>query len=86
MKKIFNETDRITTISEFEFLKSKIDDLIDEATEKGYLSTQGANNPYTKEIARLAKIGARYEDEFLNLTIGKKLQYENIDLMEPCLV
>ena len=70
----------ITTQIEFELLKSHIDNLIDEATEKGYLATQGANNAYTQEIARLAKIGARYEDEFLNLTVGKELHLELLEV------
>ena len=69
----------ITTDIEFELLKSRIDALINEATEKGYLASQGANNIYTLEIARLAKIGARYEDEFLHLTVGKK---NHIDVIQ----
>ena len=71
MQTIFKGVDRITTEIEFEILKKHIDALIKEATEEGYLAMQGANNIYTQDIARLAKIGARYEDEFLHLTIGK---------------
>jgi hypothetical protein len=78
MNTILRGIDRITTPTEFELLKSHIDGLIDDATEMGYLATQGADNAYTREIARLAKIGARYEDEFLDLTVGKvrKNHYE----------
>ena len=65
------KSDSITTPIEFELLKYHIEILINEAIEKGYLATQGTNNAYTQEIARLAKIGARYKDEFLNLTVGK---------------
>jgi hypothetical protein len=72
MQSILRDVDRITTPIEFELLKCHIDSLINEATEKGYLATQGANNIYTREIARFAQIGARYEDEFLNLTVGKE--------------
>jgi len=72
MQTILKNVDRISTPIEFELLKCYIDTLINEATEKGYLATQGANNVYTCEIARLARIGARYEDEFLHLTVGKK--------------
>ena len=79
MQTIFKGIDRITTEIEFELVKSHIDALINEATENGYLATQGANNIYTREIARLAKIGARYEDEFLHLTVGKK---NRIDTMQ----
>ena len=72
MQTILKDIDRITTPIEFELLKYYIDALINEATEKGYLAIQGDNNIYTREIARLATIGARYEDEFLNLSVGKK--------------
>ena len=72
MQAILKDIDRISTTKEFELLKYHIDALINEATENGYLATQGANNMYTCEIARLARLGARYEDEFLHLTIGKK--------------
>ena len=72
MQTILKDIDRISTPIEFELLKCYIDALINEATEKGYLAMQGANNIYTCEIARLARIGARYEDEFLHLTVGKK--------------
>jgi len=79
MQTKFLGIDRITTEIEFDILKRHIDALINEATDNGYLSTQGANNIYTQEISRLAKIGARYEDEFLHLTVGKrnqKVEYE----------
>ena len=79
MQTILKRIDRITTPLEFELLKSHLEILINEATEKGYLATQGANNAYTREIARLAKIGAHYEDEFLNLTVGKKRLEKEIE-------
>jgi hypothetical protein len=74
MQTILKGIDRITTPLEFEYLKCQIEALISEATDNGSLATQGANNIYTCEIARLARIGARYEDEFLHLTVGKKRQ------------
>ena len=77
-KSTFKGIDRITTEIEFDILKSKIDVLINEATDNGYLATQGANNIYTREIARLAKIGARYEDEFLHLSVGKRSRIETV--------
>ena len=72
MQTIFKGIDRITSEIEFELLKKQLDALINDATENGYLAIQGADNAYTREIARLAKIGACYEDEFLHLTVGKK--------------
>ena len=73
MHTILNGVERITTSIEFELLKNHIEILISEATENGYLAKQGTDNIYTREIARLAKIGARYEDEFLDLTVGKNI-------------
>ena len=67
MKKIFCDATRITTNEEYDLLKSHINSLIDEATAKGCLSEQGADNEFTREIARLGKIGALYETEVLHL-------------------
>ena len=67
MKTIFCDTTRITTNEEYNLLKSHINGLIDEATTNGHLSKQGADNKYTREIARLGKIGALYETEVLHL-------------------
>ena len=71
MKKILEGVTRITTPIEFELLTNHTDDLIREATEGGYFSDPDESNEYTKEIDRLGKIGARYEDEFLNLSIQR---------------
>ena len=67
MKKIFCDAIRITTSEEYDLLTSHINSLIDEATARGYLSEQGADNEFTREIARLGKIGALYETEVLHL-------------------
>ena len=67
MEKILEGVTRIKTGEEYEYLKSRINELIDEATHKGYLSIQGADNEYTREISRLGKIGALYETEVLCL-------------------
>ena len=67
MKKILHRVTRITTDVEYDLLKNHLNSLIDEATTNGYLSEQGADNEYTREIARLGKIGALYETEVLHL-------------------
>ena len=67
MKKILHSVTKITSDKEYELLKSHINALIDEATTNGYLSEQGADNEFTREIARLGKIGAIYETEVLHL-------------------
>ena len=67
MEKIFCKTTRIKSEKEYNVLKIRINELIDEATKNGYLSELGADNEYTREIARLGKIGALYETEVLRL-------------------
>ena len=79
MKKILEGITKITTPIEFNLLTNHIDTLICEATACGYLSDPDESNDYTQEIARLGKIGARYEDEFLNLSINKNLLISEIE-------
>jgi len=67
MEKIFLGITRIKSDNEYDLLKSHINSLIEEATNNGYLSEQGADNEFTHEIARLGKIGALYETEVLHL-------------------
>jgi antitoxin component HigA of HigAB toxin-antitoxin module len=79
MKKILAGVTRITTRIEFDLLTNHIDNLIQEATSGGYFADPDGSNEYTKEIARLGKIGARYEDEFLNLSINKNPLLDEIE-------
>jgi hypothetical protein len=67
MEKIFADATRITSEIEYNLLKTSLNRLIDEATTNGYLSELGADNEYTREIARLGKMGAVYETEVLRL-------------------
>ena len=67
MEKIFCNATRIKSEKEYNVLKIRINELIDEATKNGSLSELGADNEYTREIARLGKIGALYETEVLRL-------------------
>ena len=41
------------------------DDMINEATDNGALSEQGADNEYTQEIARIGIMCADYETAFM---------------------
>ena len=41
------------------------DDLINEATDNGALSEQGADNEYTREIVRVGIMCADYETNFM---------------------
>jgi len=67
MEKIFGNATRITSEKEYNLLKIHLNGLIGEATINGYLSELGADNEYTREIARLGKMGALYETEVLRL-------------------
>ena len=67
MENNFYGVTRITTNVEYDLLKNHINKLIDEATTNGYLVEQDADNEFTREIARLGKIGALYETEVLQL-------------------
>ena len=67
MEKIFGNVTRVTSEKEFNLLKIRLNNLIDEATANGYLAELEADNEYTREIARLGKIGALYETEVLRL-------------------
>jgi hypothetical protein len=86
MKKILEGVTRITTAGEFDILTAHIETLIYEATEGGYFSDPDESNEYTKEIARLGKLGARYEDEFLNLSINIKPMSRKIEQLDKQLV
>lgn len=58
--------DCITTREQYDEVRSRVDSLIKEATQKGMLEP-GADNEYVREISRLAKLSAEYEDNYLNI-------------------
>jgi hypothetical protein len=86
MKKILEGVTRITTAAEFDILTAHIETLIYEATEEGYFSDPDESNEYTGEIARLGKLVAKYEDEFLNLSINIKPMNRKIEQLDKHLV
>ena len=56
----------ITTREQYDEVRSHVNSLIKEATQKGMLEP-GADNEYVREISRLAKLSAEYEDTYLNI-------------------
>ena len=56
----------ITTREQYDEIRSRMDVLIKEATKKGLLEP-GEDNEYVREISRLAKLSAEYEDNYLNI-------------------
>lgn len=58
--------ERITTREQYDKVRSHVNRLIKEATQQGMLEP-GADNEYVREISRLAKLSAEYEDNCLNV-------------------
>lgn len=56
----------ITTREQYDEVRSRVNNLIKEATQKGMLEP-GADNEYVREISCLAKLSAEYEDNNLNI-------------------
>ena len=58
--------EKLTTRSQYDEVKARVEQLIAEATEKGMLEPD-MDNDYTREIARLSQQMSNYEDEYLNI-------------------
>lgn len=56
----------ITTREQYDEVRVRVNELISEATQKGLLEPN-ADNEYIREISRLAKLSAEYEDNYLNI-------------------
>lgn len=56
----------VTTRAQYDEVRKRVNTLIKEATKKGMLEPN-ADNEYIREIARLAKLSAEYEDKYLNI-------------------
>ena len=72
MEKMFENIGRITTQKEYDMLLSHLESLIRIATQDGYLSEQNADNEYTREIGRLSRLCAHYENEFMTFDFKVK--------------
>ena len=57
---------KLTTRKQYDDVKTRVEQLIAEATQKGMLEPD-MDNAYTQEIALLSKQMADYEDEYLNI-------------------
>ena len=56
----------ITSQEQYNEVRAQLENLIREATEKGMLESD-ADNEYTREIGKLARLTATYEDQFMSL-------------------
>lgn len=57
---------KLTTRQEYDEVKAIVEALITEATEKGMLEPE-MDNEYTRQIAKLSKQMAQYEDEYMDI-------------------
>ena len=65
---------RIETIEQYNAVCVRVDELIFEASEKGLLESE-YDNEYTREIGRLSRLGAIYEDDYMafkHIKVSKK--------------
>jgi antitoxin component HigA of HigAB toxin-antitoxin module len=75
MEKIFENILSLTEREDYEKVLSRVKELIKEATENGSLDDPESDNEYTREIGRLSRLGAQYENEyiqFIHLKVRKK--------------
>ena len=87
MEKIFEEIVRVTSQDDYDLLLSYLEMLIQAATQKGYLSEQNADNEYTREIGRVARLCARYENEFMTFDFKVKSPRSRStqkQILQPC--
>ena len=63
---LIQQMEKLTTREQYDEVKTKVEKLIAEATQKGMLEPD-MDNAYTQEIAYLSKQMASYEDEYLNI-------------------
>ena len=66
MEKIFESVNHLTTRSEYDTVRTRMELLIKEATAGGYFSNPEGDNEYIREFGRLARLSALYEDEFMD--------------------
>ena len=57
---------KLTTRKEYDEVKTRVEALIAEATEKGLLESD-MDNDYTRKIAELSNQMAQYEDDYMDI-------------------
>lgn len=78
MKKQFENITEITDKPTFKKATKYLDEIINFATENGFLNEQNADNEYTKEIGRIGEMLADYESIYI--------KFENIKVKNPLLI
>ncbi|MDR1975036.1 MAG: helix-turn-helix domain-containing protein [Bacteroidales bacterium] len=67
MKKKYIDIEKIDTKEAYSEAVQSLETLINEATEKGFLTNPELCNEYTDEISRLGNLCADYESTFMDL-------------------
>ena len=78
MEKKFIDITEIHTAELFKQMSEYTDALIDEATANGSLSEIGADNEYTREIARVGRMCAEHE--------GMYMKFEQLKFKSPLVI
>ncbi len=74
MTRKFKNITKIEDQKLYEKVLAYTNGLINEATSKGMLTTQGAENEYTREIGRIGRLCADYETNYITF---KSLQFKS---------
>ena len=72
MEKVFENVFILTTREDYDRVLSRAKELIKEATNNGALDDPEADNEYIREIGRLSRLGAEYENKYIYSTYFKK--------------
>ncbi len=68
MRKLFTHTTEISSREEYDKAMTYMNKLIADATEKGFLSSPNADNEYTREIGRIGRLCADFEDKKISFS------------------
>lgn len=63
------DIESITTLEQYNEIRNRLNELINEATEKGMLESD-ADNEYIREIGRLAQLTSKYEDNYMDILLN----------------
>jgi hypothetical protein len=60
------DIESITTLEQYNEIRNRLNELINEATEKGMLEPND-DNEYIRKIGRLAQLTSKYEDNYMDI-------------------
>ena len=63
------DIESITTLEQYNEIRNRLNELINESTEKGMLEAD-ADNEYIREIGRLTQLTSKYEDNYMDILLN----------------